>query len=53
MKRVEKFKQPVAAPPDTLRDDLMYGVGGPKGIAAFLGISARRAYHMIPAWPAG
>jgi hypothetical protein len=47
MKRVEKSKQPGATPPDTLRDDMMYGVTGKNGIANFLGVSPRRAYHWI------
>jgi hypothetical protein len=30
-----------------LADDLLWGVRGPKGIAAFLGIEERKARHLI------
>jgi len=30
-----------------LADDILWGVDGPNGIAAFLGISARRCYYLI------
>jgi hypothetical protein len=30
-----------------LADDILWGVDGPNGIVAFLGISARRCYYLI------
>jgi hypothetical protein len=33
--------------PETLADDLLWGVDGPDGIAAELGIPVRRAYYLI------
>lgn len=32
---------------DTLADDVIWGVGGPNGIAAFLNIKPSRAYYLI------
>jgi hypothetical protein len=33
--------------PDSLASDLLWGVDGPDGIAAYLGIDARRCYYLI------
>ena len=34
-------------PTDTVTDDVIWGVGGPNGIAAFLNIKPARAYYLI------
>jgi hypothetical protein len=36
-----------AADRQKLADDLLWGVDGPNGIAAFLGINPRRCYYLI------
>ena len=33
--------------PDNLAADLIWGVDGPNGIAAFIGVPARKVYYMI------
>jgi hypothetical protein len=37
----------VKHPEERLADDLIWGIRGPHGIAAFLGIDVRRAYYLI------
>jgi hypothetical protein len=37
----------LAAQREKLADDLIWGVDGPDGIAAFLGIHPRRCYYLI------
>lgn len=32
---------------DDLRDDIIYNVTGPDGIAAFLGLSERKVYYLL------
>ena len=34
-------------PPFDLSDDIIWGVKGPNGIAAFLGVDERKARHLI------
>ena len=33
--------------PENLKDDLIWGVDGPDGIAAFLGLPERKCYYLI------
>ena len=34
-------------PDDDLRDDIIYNVTGPDGIAAFVGLSERKTYYLL------
>ncbi|HWX37546.1 MAG TPA: hypothetical protein VNZ53_60300 [Steroidobacteraceae bacterium] len=34
-------------PENNLSDDILWGVGGPNGIAHYLGLDTRRAYYLI------
>jgi 2-methylcitrate dehydratase PrpD len=40
-------QKPAAPPEDNLASDLLWGVGGARGIAKFLGLSERQTYHAI------